>query len=129
MNKEIVKLTLPAKKEYLLPIRLFISGIATRAGFSLDQIENTKLAAAEACSCILTKVQSEEIEIRAEIGEDIQIYAAPIGHLALRTINDEDAMTLSLSRFMLEGLAQDVSIEEDTAGLLTKIEFCMKKQG
>lgn len=45
-----VSLTIPAKPDYVGVARLVVSGIANRMGFSYDEIEDVKLAVAEACT-------------------------------------------------------------------------------
>ncbi|MFC4075330.1 anti-sigma B factor RsbW [Salinithrix halophila] len=49
-SKELVELTIPAKAEYVGVVRLAVSGIANRMGFHYDDIEDMKLALAEACT-------------------------------------------------------------------------------
>jgi serine/threonine-protein kinase RsbW len=47
---DFVELKVPAKAEYVGVVRLLISGVASRLGFSIDDIEDMKLAVAEACT-------------------------------------------------------------------------------
>ncbi len=48
--EKTIELTLPAEEEYIGIARLLISGVANRAGFAYDEIEDIKLAVAEACT-------------------------------------------------------------------------------
>ncbi|MFD1427085.1 serine/threonine-protein kinase RsbW [Kroppenstedtia sanguinis] len=48
-TKDIV-LTIPAEAQYVGVVRLTVSGIANRLGFHYDDIEDIKLAVAEACT-------------------------------------------------------------------------------
>ncbi|WP_127588568.1 anti-sigma B factor RsbW [Paenibacillus koleovorans] len=50
MNTSNVRLTIPARAEYLDIVRLTLYGIATKAGFSFEEIEDMKVAVAEACN-------------------------------------------------------------------------------
>ncbi|GAA4724872.1 anti-sigma B factor RsbW [Brevibacillus fulvus] len=52
-NADVVELSLPAKEEYIGLARLLVSGIANRAGLSYDEIEDVKLAVAEACTNVV----------------------------------------------------------------------------
>lgn len=45
---DIIALTIPAKADYIGVVRLTISGIANRMGFSYDDIEDIKVAVSEA---------------------------------------------------------------------------------
>ncbi|MFH1519502.1 MAG: ATP-binding protein [Candidatus Omnitrophota bacterium] len=44
-----VELKIPAKSEYMNVVRLAVAGIGERMGFSVDDIEDIKIAVAEAC--------------------------------------------------------------------------------
>ena len=52
MNQEYdyVEMKIPAKPEYVRVVRLTVSGVASRMGFSFDDIEDLKLAISEACT-------------------------------------------------------------------------------
>jgi serine/threonine-protein kinase RsbW len=47
---DYVEMKFPAKPEYVGVIRLTLSGIANRMGFSYDEIEDLKIATSEACT-------------------------------------------------------------------------------
>lgn len=47
---KVIELTLPADVEYIGIARLLMSGVANRMGFAYDDIEDIKLAVAEACT-------------------------------------------------------------------------------
>ncbi len=46
---EVIELKLPAKAEYMNVVRLSIAGIGERMNFSVDDIEDIKIAVGEAC--------------------------------------------------------------------------------
>jgi serine/threonine-protein kinase RsbW len=48
-----VKLTIPAHAEYLHIVRLTLFGIATKVGFSFEEIEDMKVAVGEACNNVI----------------------------------------------------------------------------
>ncbi|MDT8862716.1 anti-sigma B factor RsbW [Alkalihalobacillus sp. MEB130] len=48
-----IVMSVPAKPEYVGVVRLTVSGIANRAGFSYDDIEDMKIAVAEACTNVV----------------------------------------------------------------------------
>lgn len=52
MNKpyDYVEMKIPAKPEFVGVIRLTLSGIASRMGFTYDEIEDLKIATSEACT-------------------------------------------------------------------------------
>lgn len=47
---DYIEMKIPAKPEFIGIIRLTISGIASRMGFSYDDIEDLKIATSEACT-------------------------------------------------------------------------------
>ncbi len=66
-----VNIRIPAAPEYIQVVRLIASGLASRLGFTLDDIEDLKIAVDELCA-YLTGAQGREgeIEIIFTIGDD-----------------------------------------------------------
>ena len=57
-------LKLPGRPEYIGTVRMFFSGIAARAGFSVMQIEDIKTAVSEGCTLLLrTKPENIDIDV------------------------------------------------------------------
>lgn len=76
MNKDIVTLSVPAKPDYILAVRLLVSAVAERAGFSFDEIEDIKVASAEACTLLLAENPKElEVTITVDDGFSISFSA------------------------------------------------------
>lgn len=50
MERETIKMEVIANPEYVSIIRLTVSGLANKVGFSLDDIEDIKVAVSEACT-------------------------------------------------------------------------------
>ncbi|MEA4897761.1 hypothetical protein ACH6CV_04535 [Bacillota bacterium Meth-B3] len=48
-----VVLTVPAEREMMLVVRLTTSGALARSGLSVDVVSDVKLAAEEACGCLM----------------------------------------------------------------------------
>ncbi|MGL4607722.1 MAG: ATP-binding protein [Eubacteriaceae bacterium] len=70
---DTVKLILPEKPEYVRMIRLSIAGIASQMGFSIDEIEDLKVAVSEACTnaiCHGSPSDEETYEVVFEITEE-----------------------------------------------------------
>lgn len=66
-----VELELPGRPEFLLVARLATSGVALRAGLNVDDIEDLKVAVAEACTNVInhafedrTPPESRRIQLR-----------------------------------------------------------------
>ena len=58
----------PAKPEYIGIIRLTISGIASRMGFSYDDIEDLKIATSEACTNAVQHAYKDQEDGEITIG-------------------------------------------------------------
>lgn len=54
--KDKIELVLPLKPEYVGIARLLISGVATRIGFDIEEIEDLKVAVSEVCNKMLSQV-------------------------------------------------------------------------
>ncbi|MEC1520672.1 anti-sigma B factor RsbW [Neobacillus niacini] len=63
---DYVEMKFPAKAEYVGVIRLTISGIASRMGYTYEQIEDIKIAVSEACTNAVQHAYPED-----EVGEVI----------------------------------------------------------
>ena len=62
-----VELRIPSKPEWVAVARLAVAAIANRLPFSVEEIEDLKLAIAEACTiCIQQAGGSESIDITCE---------------------------------------------------------------
>ena len=54
------KMTVPNASEFVSVIRLAISGIASRMGFSIEEIEDIKVAVSEACTNVIQHAYDEQ---------------------------------------------------------------------
>jgi serine/threonine-protein kinase RsbW len=57
---DYVEMKIPAKPEYVGVIRLTISGIASRMGYTYEEIEDIKIAVSEACTNAVQHAYPEE---------------------------------------------------------------------
>ncbi|WP_243292538.1 anti-sigma B factor RsbW [Bacillus sp. FJAT-47783] len=60
-NKDYVEMKIPAKPEFIGVVRLTVSGIASRMGFTYDEIEDLKVATSEACTNAVKHAYEEEV--------------------------------------------------------------------
>ncbi|ALS26519.1 anti-sigma B factor RsbW [Paenibacillus cisolokensis] len=64
-NGEIVTLQVPAEAEYIDLVRLTLYGIASKIGFSYEEIEDMKVAVSEACNNVVLHAYSDAPNGRA----------------------------------------------------------------
>lgn len=55
-----IRLTIPARAEYIDMVRLTLFGIANKAGFSYEEIEDMKVAVTEACTNVVLHAYSDQ---------------------------------------------------------------------
>jgi serine/threonine-protein kinase RsbW len=138
MKNSSVNLTIPAIAEYLDIVRLTLYGIATKAGFSFEEIEDMKVAVAEACNnAILHAYEGKSVghvELRFDLEEHgITIHVKDEGdsfdyeHTALKaaSLHDQslsEAKVGGLGLFMMQALMDNVQVNTDqgTEVILTK---------
>lgn len=65
---DFIEMRFPAKAEYVGVIRLSVSGIAHRMGFSYEDIEDLKVAISEAVSNVVEHAYEDEDEGEVTIG-------------------------------------------------------------
>ena len=65
---DFIEMRVPAKAEYVGVVRLTVSGIASRMGFSYEDIEDLKIAISEAITNAVTHAYSEEDKGEITIG-------------------------------------------------------------
>ncbi|GAC1413024.1 MAG: anti-sigma B factor RsbW [Candidatus Velthaea sp.] len=70
-----VELKIPSKAEWVAVARLAVAAVASRLRFSVDEIEDVKLAIAEACTnCIQHGSDADQIEITCEaMAEEMRV--------------------------------------------------------
>lgn len=69
MNKDIIRLIIPKKLDYISLVRLTTSGIACNMGLTIDEIEDIKVSIGEACINALALSNTEEISLLFQIEE------------------------------------------------------------
>ncbi len=72
-----VRLTLPARPEYVRLARITASGLASRLGFSWDEIEDLRLAVDELCHALLSPLPTDgTMRLRYAMADDaIEVFA------------------------------------------------------
>ena len=82
---DYIELRVPAKPQYVSVIRLTISGLASRVGFTYDEIEDLKIATGEAVTNVVHHAYNEnedgEVVVGCGVFEDkIEIMVADYGN-------------------------------------------------
>ncbi len=67
---DVISMKIPSKPEFVSVIRLTVSSIANRIGFNIDDIEDIKVAVAEACTNAIKHSKNTEFEVDFELDID-----------------------------------------------------------
>ncbi len=105
---DVIKIEIPAKPDYILAVRLAVSAVAERAGFDVEDIEDIKVATAEACMLMLGS-HPDTIAINITLGGGMYIGLDAMGEL---TKNEADEAA-ELSRYLLEALVDDCTFQPE----------------
>ncbi len=65
-----VRLEVPASPEFLRITRIMVAGVASRLGFTLDEVEDLRIAIDELCFALVGKGRLGTVELRYEMLAD-----------------------------------------------------------
>lgn len=107
-----VRLVVPAEPEYLRLVRLTAAGLASRMGFTFDEVEDLRIAVDEVCFLLL---DGDVIDLRYSAGPDsISIEGSTSGDGDLPEPND-------LSMQILTALVDEVAITSEGGRLAFRL--------
>jgi len=118
---DTVELKIPARAEWVAVARLAVAAVASRLRFSVDEIEDIKLAIAEACTnCIQHGSDADRIEITSEVLSDevrVSVRDRSVGHKLESVEKDtgfaEGRRTEELGVFLIRALMDEVTYRVD----------------
>ncbi|MGG4340054.1 anti-sigma B factor RsbW [Paenibacillus lautus] len=126
MNSDVqrVTLNLPASAEYVDIVRLNLYGIASKMGFSYEEIEDMKVAVSEACNNSVLYAYSQEggmVEVLFQVTDDSLSITVrdegesfdSVGAVGNRTLHDKDLSEVQiggLGFYLMEALMDEVSV-------------------
>ena len=99
MNGDVIRLCFPARPDYILAVRLAVSAVAERIGFDIEDIEDLKVASAEACILLLA-ASPELIDISIAVQDGLCIEFAASGEAQSDTCDTSE----NLSQYLLDAL-------------------------
>ena len=119
-SQGIVRLEIPARAEWVAVARLAVAAVASRQCFSVDDIEDIKLAIAESCTnAIQHGVPDGTIEIQCEVSsEGIVLTVRDRGQGPLLSAVEEERIgelgrTEELGVFLIRALMDSVEYTSD----------------
>lgn len=104
-----VTLSVPANADMMLIVRLTVAGVVARAGLTLDQMDSLKIAAEEACSCLISQTNPPKaLHLRFECADSalcMNVTAQDDGQ-----IGEADQSEMEIIEYILASLADEVAI-------------------
>ncbi len=111
-NEDEVRLAVPAKPEFLGLARVTATGLASRLGFTFDQVEDLRLAIDEVCFGMTgTKGRDGVIEVRFVLGDDALAIRGQ-GHFA----TPGPVHLSEISEVILDALVDEHSLSDGAGG-------------
>lgn len=115
---ELVELRIPSRPEWVALARLAAATVANRVRFSIEEIEDVKLAVAEACTAVINhEPHGEFIALTCEALTDaLRVRVRDSGHQEPRASEDrkmdfEEARIAGLGVFLIRTLMDEVSYD------------------
>lgn len=127
MTCETIRMEINSNPEYVGIIRLTTSGIANKIGFSMDDIEDLKVAVSEACTNAIKHSNDNMFNITFSILENgltIEIQDNGKGYDVDNAAKPdlENPKENGLGLFIIQTLMDDVSIEsKENKGTIVKM--------
>jgi len=119
--EDFVSLTIPSRPEYVCVVRLAISGVASRMAFSYDDIEDLKLAVAEACNTVMEDLgplqDQGQVAIQCAIQEaGLTIHVCGVGSTQVGSKEAPWTPEEDLSLLLMRSLVDEVQFQRDDRG-------------
>ncbi len=139
---DFIEIKLPAKPEYVGVVRLTISGIASRLGYSYDDIEDIKIAVGEACTNVVNHAYKEkngQMTIGCEVYQNrLEITVADHGKsFALEELKEnlgpictdkpiDQLKEGGLGLFLIDTLMDKVEISNENGVIINMTKFLQR---
>ncbi|NLG25564.1 MAG: hypothetical protein GX558_09430 [Clostridiales bacterium] len=118
MQSGAIELIVPAKQDMMLVVRMAATGALALSGLTLDELADLKMAAEEACSCLIMQPQPcERLKLRfARFPGAVQLTVSGEGCADPRYC-EQQPYEMDVVRCILESMADEVAMEGDECGL------------
>ncbi|MBU9723806.1 MULTISPECIES: anti-sigma B factor RsbW [Bacillaceae] len=143
-TSDFIEMKMPAKPEYVGVVRLTVSGVANRLGYTYDDIEDIKIAVAEACTNVVNHayedgekdafmrvtcgVYDNRLELMvADKGGDTDVDAFKNGKGPIKKDQPiEELKEGGLGLFLIETLMDKVEISGDSGVVIVMTKFLQR---
>ena len=120
--RDVVVISMPASSAYLSVLRTATAGLAARLDFTIDEIEDLRIAVDEACAMMLPQaVPGAEISCQFALEEDTITVS-----VSVLTTDGEEPSRDTFAWTVLAALAGDVSSNSDAD---QRVTITLRKRG
>lgn len=122
-NKDVIRINIPRKPDYISLVRLATSGIAHSMGLNIEEIEDIRVSIGEACINSLSWENAGEIALVFEVTKDkLSIKVNNVKEITLDTLEIEQAKELELGLLIIKSLMDEVKFSEFGIEMIKYIE-------
>ena len=127
MAYDLISMNMSVNPDFVSVIRLTLSGVASRIGFSLDDIEDMKVCVSEACTNAIKHSKKDEFQVKFYVYPDrltIEVLDDGIGYDvdSLASPDLKNPKTSGLGTFIIKTLMDEVEIKScDKCGTIIKM--------
>ena len=127
MAYDLISMNMSVNPDFVSVIRLTLSGVASRIGFSLDDIEDMKVCVSEACTNAIKHSKKDEFQVKFYVYPDrltIEVLDEGIGYDvdSLASPDLKNPKTSGLGIFIIKTLMDEVEIKScDKCGTIIKM--------
>ncbi|HVX70772.1 MAG TPA: anti-sigma regulatory factor [Mycobacteriales bacterium] len=122
--RDVVAITLPASSAYLTVLRTATAGLAARLDFTIDEIEDLRIAVDEACAMLLAQaLPGADITCEFQLEGDAMTVT-----VSVLTVDGEEPSRDTFAWTVLTALAGDVTSGSDVDKRVT-ITLCKHRSG
>lgn len=114
----VIELTLPADARLVRLARLVASGVATAAGFDVEEVEDLRIAVDELCGALVEGGNGDPLELRFELGQE-EVHVA--GTTSSSGIEQLDEQRIALSRQILDVVVDSHDVNADDGTLRVRL--------
>ena len=129
MDSKRIELCVPAERSMLLVIRMTTSGVMSRAGLTLDEVDDVKMAIDEACNLMmLQKTGCQQLAVSYEYNDGcvcVKVEGKSMIEAAAVEQSTDSSMQ-DVIRCILESMMDEVEMTAREDGSTEKV--CMKKK-
>ncbi len=110
VSADVIRMTIPAVLSYVRLPRVAIAGLATRSGFSYDEVEDLRLAIGEVCQVLLDGADRN--------GRLSIAFTVERGHIGVEVVSDgpagrHDGPSERIAGQILEATVGPVEVSEE----------------